>query len=55
MTAKNIKAQSFARCVRYVMTEDAEILKAEGVDGGADIDDIDDIENKQMARNDIYP
>ncbi len=31
MIAKNIKGQSFAGCVNYVMKKDAEVLKAEGV------------------------
>lgn len=31
MIAKNIKGQSFAGCVNYVLKADAEVLKAEGV------------------------
>ncbi len=31
MIAKSIKAQSFGGCVNYVMKNDAELLKAEGV------------------------
>ncbi|MFR9543424.1 MAG: relaxase/mobilization nuclease domain-containing protein, partial [Rikenellaceae bacterium] len=53
MIAKNIKAQSFAGCVRYVMKKDAEVLKAEGVMAMSKEDMITSFELQRSVRPEI--
>ncbi len=53
MIAKSLKAQSFAGCVRYVMKEDAELLKAEGVMAIDTKSIIDSFEFQRSGRSEI--
>ncbi|MFR9543643.1 MAG: relaxase/mobilization nuclease domain-containing protein [Rikenellaceae bacterium] len=53
MIAKNIKAQSFAGCVRYVMKKDSELLKAEGVMAMSKEDMITSFELQRSVRPEI--
>ncbi len=53
MIAKNIKGQSFAGCINYVIKEDAEVLKAEGVMAMSRGDMIASFEFQRSSRSEI--
>ena len=53
MIAKNIKWQSFAGCINYVMKADAEVIKAEGVMAMSNEDMITSFEFQRSTRPEI--